>query len=378
MLIDFFNFNKNNRILPSMKEMNRNKMEILGLMSGTSLDGVDIAHVSFEFQVETIEYELLHYHTFSYSDSVLEKLQHATQLSVEELLLFDKELGVCFAEMTLDFLDTNNISKNQISAIASHGHTVYHQPHLGFTLQIGCGSTIAYHTGINVVNDFRSLDVIAGGQGAPLVPIGDFHLFGDKADAFLNLGGFSNISFKKNGIIQAFDVSPANLPSNLLMQTIGKTYDDGGELAKSGTMNEALLKQLNALPFYVKVAPKSLGIEWLNEQYMPLLTTDFSLADLLCTHTEHVAIQVSKILNEEQLTSVFITGGGAKNSFFLERLQVHYSGKCIIPSKQLIDFKEAIVFAFLGARHLRGESTNVPSVTGASKELCTGAYHRAQ
>ncbi len=357
--------------------MNRNKMEILGLMSGTSLDGLDVAHVSFEFQADRIEYELLHYHTFSYHDSVLGKLQHATQLSAEELQLFDKELGVCFAEMVLNFLSEQRISKSQISAIASHGHTVYHQPHLGFTLQIGCGSTIAHHTGIDVVNDFRSLDVIAGGQGAPLVPIGDFHLFGDKAEAFLNLGGFSNISFKKNGIIQAFDISPANLPSNLLMQTIGKTYDHCGELAKSGSVNEALLHQLNTLPYYSKVAPKSLGIEWLNAQYMPRLTTDYTLADLLCTHTEHVAIQVSKILNEEQLASVFITGGGAKNFFFLERLQVHYSGICIVPSKQLIDFKEAIVFAFLGARHLRGESTNVPSVTGASMELCTGVYHRA-
>ena len=358
--------------------MNRNKMEILGLMSGTSLDGLDIAHVSFEFQANKIEYELLHYHTFSYNDGLLEKLQKVTDLSAEELQLFDKELGVYFAEMVLTFLSEQHISKSQLSAIASHGHTVYHQPHLGFTLQIGCGSTMAYQTGIPVINDFRRLDVIAGGQGAPLVPIGDFHLFGDKAEAFLNLGGFSNISFKKNGIIQAFDISPANLPSNLLMQKIGKTYDEGGELAKLGAINQDLLDELNALPYYAKAAPKSLGVEWLNEQYMPQLNSEYKLADLLCTHTEHVAIQVSKILNEEQIASVFITGGGTKNSYFLERLRAHFSGKCTIPAQEFVDFKEAIVFAFLGARHLRGESTNVPSVTGASMELCTGVYHRAQ
>ncbi len=358
--------------------MNRNKMEILGLMSGTSLDGLDIAHVSFEFQDDKIEFELLHYQTVSYPNALLDKLHRVTDLSAEELQLFDKELGVCFAEMVLKFLSEQHISKSQIAAIASHGHTVYHQPHLGFTLQIGCGSTMAYQTGIPVINDFRSLDVIAGGQGAPLVPIGDFHLFGDKADAFLNLGGFSNMSFKKNGIIQAFDISPANLPSNLLMQKIGKTYDEGGELAKSGVMNQALLDELNALPYYSKVAPKSLGVEWLHEQYMPLLTSDYKLEDLLCTHTEHVAIQVSKILNDEQISSVFMTGGGTKNSYFLERLRAHFSGNCLIPAQELIDFKEAIVFAFLGARHLRGESTNVPSVTGAHMELCTGVYHRAQ
>ena len=356
--------------------MNRNKIEILGLMSGTSLDGLDIAHVSFEFQGDKIHYELLHARTYKLDDALLLKLHQATKMSAEQLLILDNKLGKYFAECVLQFIDNYDLKKSQIDAIASHGQTIFHQPQNGFTHQIACGSTIAFHTGIPVINDFRTLDVIAGGQGAPLVPIGDFELFKEEADSFLNLGGFANISFKKNNIIHAFDIAPANLPSNLLMQPSGLLYDADGAKAKAGEINQPLLSTLNALPFYANKAPKSLGTEWLNKEYMPLFNQSIALEDLLQTHTEHVAIQIAKILNDEGLPSVYITGGGAKNSFLIERLSHHYLGKCVIPSTEIIDFKEAIVFAFLGARYLRGETTNIPSVTGASEALCTGVYHR--
>jgi anhydro-N-acetylmuramic acid kinase len=378
MLMDFLILNKNNRILPSMKEMNRNKIEILGLMSGTSLDGLDIAHVSFEFHGHKIQYKLQHAHTYSLNDSLLVELQHATKMSADQLLNLDKQLGRFFAECVHRFMDEHQLKNSQIDAISSHGQTIFHQPQNGFTHQIGCGSTIAFHTGIPVINDFRNLDVIAGGQGAPLVPLGDFELFANEADSFLNLGGFANISFKKNNSIHAFDISPANLPSNLLMQQIGELYDRDGQKAKAGELNQELLSALNALPFYVSKGPKSLGTEWLHSAYMPLLNQSDSLENNLRTHTEHVAIQVAHILNKESLSSVYITGGGAKNTFFVERLSQHYKGKCVIPDNQIIDFKEAIVFAFLGARYLREETTNVPSVTGATLELCTGVYHRGR
>ena len=378
MLIDFLILNKNNRSLPSMKEMNRNKMEILGLMSGTSLDGLDIAHVSFEFQGDKIDYQLHHTHTFSLDESLLEKLNQATKMSAEQLFILDKELGKYFAECVRQFMDKHHLDKSQIDAIASHGQTIFHQPQNGFTLQIACGSTIAFHTGIPVINDFRTLDVIAGGQGAPLVPIGDFELFSAEAESFLNLGGFANISFKKNNVIQAFDIAPANLPSNILMQQIGELFDRNGEKARLGEINQTLLEALNSLPFYSSKGPKSLGTEWLHQEYMPILNQTDALENLLRTHIEHVAIQVAKILNDEGLSSVYITGGGAKNSFFIERLSHYYKGKCIIPSIQIIDFKEALVFAFLGARYLRNETTNVPSVTGATTALCTGVYHRGR
>jgi anhydro-N-acetylmuramic acid kinase len=376
MLIDFLILNKNNRILPSMKEMNRNKMEILGLMSGTSLDGLDIAHVSFEFQGDKIHYELQHAHTYRLDDTLLIQLHHATKMSAEQLFILDKQLGRFFADCVQLFINEKGLEKSQIDAIASHGQTIFHQPQNGFTHQIGCGSTIAFLTGIPVINDFRNLDVITGGQGAPLVPLGDFELFANEAESFLNLGGFANISFKKNNVIQAFDIAPANLPSNILMQQIGELFDRDGEKAKSGELNQSLLDSLNSLPFYASNGPKSLGTEWLNREYMPLFNQTDSLENLLRTHTEHVAFQVAHILNDESINSVYITGGGAKNAFFIERLSHHYKGKCLIPSNQIIDFKEAIVFAFLGARYLRGETTNVPSVTGASKALCTGVFHR--
>ena len=356
--------------------MNRNKIEILGLMSGTSLDGLDIAHVSFEFQGDKIHYELMHARTYKLDDAHLLKLHQVTKMSAEQLLILDKKLGKYFAECVLQFIDNYYLNKSQIDAIASHGQTIFHQPQNGFTHQIACGSSIAFHTGIPVINDFRTLDVIAGGQGAPLVPIGDFELFKEEADSFLNLGGFANISFKKNDSIQAFDIAPANLPSNLLMQPSGLLYDADGAKAKAGEINQHLLSALNELPFYANEAPKSLGTEWLNKEYMPLFNQSIALEDLLRTHTEHVAIQIAKILNDEGLPSVYITGGGAKNSFLIERLSHHYRGKCVIPSTEIIDFKEAIVFAFLGARYLRGETTNIPSVTGASEALCTGVYHR--
>jgi anhydro-N-acetylmuramic acid kinase len=378
MLIDFLILNKNNRILPSMKEMNRNKMEILGLMSGTSLDGLDVAHVTFEFEGDKIRFELHHAHTFTIDNALLEKLHQATKMSTEQLFILDKELGMYFAKCVRQFMDNHHLDNGQIDAIASHGQTIFHQPQNGFTLQIACGSTIAFQTGIPVINDFRTLDVIASGQGAPLVPIGDFELFSAEAESFLNLGGFANISFKKNNMIQAFDIAPANLPSNLLMQQIGELFDRNGEKARSGKINESLLEALNYIPFYSNKGPKSLGTEWLHQEYMPLFDHTDSLENLLRTHVEHVAIQVAKILNDERLTSVYITGGGAKNSFFIERLSHYFKGKCVIPSKLIIDFKEAIVFAFLGARYLRGESTNVPSVTGASTNLCTGVYHRGR
>jgi anhydro-N-acetylmuramic acid kinase len=361
-----------------MKEMNRNKIEILGLMSGTSLDGLDIAHVSFDFLSEETTFKLLHNQTFTYPAELVDKLKNACTFSVVDFLKLDKELGAYFAQCILQFIEENGIDKKQLSAIASHGHTIFHQPEQGFTSQIACGSTIAYRCGIPVINDFRSLDVIAGGQGAPLVPIGDFHLFKNEAAAFLNLGGFANISFEKGQHIQAFDVSPANLPSNILMEQLGKLFDENGAMARSGELNQTLLTQLNALSYYQNMAPKSLGTEWLNAEYMPLLSSELKTEDLLRTHTEHIAIQIARVLNDEHLPSVLITGGGAKNGFLLERISAHYPGKCIVPEKNIIDFKEALVFAFLGARYLRNESTNVPSVTGAEMSLCTGVLHLGQ
>jgi anhydro-N-acetylmuramic acid kinase len=351
-------------------------IEIIGLMSGTSLDGLDIAHVAFDFSAKLPTFELLHSETLPYSDEILAKLNVAKTFSVPEMLILDKEIGRFYALKVVDFIKKYKIDSKIIAAIASHGQTIFHQPENGFTQQIGCGTTLAFLTGIPVINDFRSLDVIAGGQGAPLVPIGDFLLFSQQADAFLNIGGFVNISFKKGDEITAFDICPGNLPLNKFAETLGLKYDKNGEIAKNGQLDDSLLKKLNNINFYSLAAPKSLGTEWLEKQFFPLIPKELSPEKKLRTITEHIAIQISEVLNDQQLNSVFLTGGGAHNNFLIECLKQYFSGNVIIPKEVVIDFKEAIVFAFLGARYLRNEETTISSVTGAELSLCTGVYHR--
>ena len=351
-------------------------IQIIGLMSGTSLDGLDIAHVAFDFSAELPTFELLHSETLAYSDEILAKLNVAKTFSVPEMLMLDKEIGRFYALKVVDFIKKHKIDAKTISAIASHGQTIFHQPENGFTQQIGCGTSLAFLTGIPVINDFRSLDVIAGGQGAPLVPIGDFLLFSDEADAFLNIGGFVNISFKKGDEITAFDICPGNLPLNKFAEILGFKYDKNGKIAKNGQLDHSLLIELNNINYYSLATPKSLGTEWLEKQFLPLIPKELSPEKKLRTITEHIAIQISAVLNDQQLNSVFITGGGAHNNFLIECLKQHFSGNIIVPESKLIDFKEAIVFAFLGARYLRNEETTISSVTGAKLSLCTGVYHR--
>jgi anhydro-N-acetylmuramic acid kinase len=353
----------------------KHKLEIIGLMSGTSLDGLDIAYTSFTFEDNQAEFKLLHCETTPYNSELLTEINKYNSLSVPEMLILDKKIGRFYASKVNEFIKKNRLNKNQIDAIACHGQTIFHQPDNGFTYQIGCGSTLAYHTGIKVVNDFRTRDVIAGGQGAPLVPIGDFNLFANQAQSFLNIGGFANISFKKGNEIIAFDICPGNLPLNLLANQLGLEYDKNGELAKSGIILPELLNRLNALEFYRLNSPKSLGTEWLEDEFHKSIDGKYQTKDLLRTIVEHIAVQISSVLKNEKLASVFMTGGGTKNNFLIERIKVHFDGQLIVPEMKIIDFKEAIVFAFLGALYLRNEPTTLTSVTGAEREVCSGVLH---
>jgi anhydro-N-acetylmuramic acid kinase len=353
----------------------KDKLEIVGLMSGTSLDGLDIAHVSIEFKNQKVHFELLNCETTPYDSEILLQLQKYNDLSIPEMLILDKKIGRYYGEKVNEFISKNNLNKKHIDAIACHGQTIFHQPQNGFTYQIGCGSTLAYVTGLKVINDFRTRDVIAGGQGAPLVPIGDFNLFANQAESFLNIGGFANISFKKGNKIIAFDICPGNLPLNLLANQIGLEYDKNGELAKSGIILPELLNRLNSLEFYRLNSPKSLGTEWLEDEFYKSIDGKYQTKDLLRTIVEHIAVQISSVLKNEKLASVFMTGGGTKNNFLIERIKVHFDGQLIVPEMKIIDFKEAIVFAYLGALYLRNEPTTLTSVTGAEREVCSGVLH---
>ncbi len=350
--------------------------EIIGLMSGTSMDGLDIAHVRFDFNPDSNDsFELLNTDTVPIPDELLQKLMDAPNFSVTQLLMLDKEFGRFLADSVTKFIDQKKIVKNSINAIASHGQTILHQPNNGFTLQIGCGSTLSYLTDINVINDFRTKDIVAGGQGAPLVPIGDFGLFSDLAEGFLNIGGFANVSFKKDDSIVAYDICPGNLPLNKLAHAKNLAYDKNGELAKSGEINFFLLDLLNSLDYYLLDGPKSLGTEWIEEFYYPKLKFDKEIENNLRTVVEHTAIQISNVLNSAHLNSVLVTGGGAKNGFLVERIQHYFNGELILPEQKIIDFKEAIVFAYLGALYLDKRPNALSSVTGAKKNTIGGVFH---
>lgn len=349
---------------------------IIGLMSGTSLDGLDIAYVGLTRTEEgQWSYELKAYDTCSYDEALQQRLGSATELAAAQVYKLDKELGESMADSVNTFLKKHKIDRKDVTLIASHGHTVFHQPEKGFTVQIGCGTTIAVRTGIRVVNDFRTKDVVLGGQGAPLVPVGDFLLFGSEAEAYLNIGGISNVSFRKEGRIQAFDCCPGNLPLNKLAQSKGLSYDKNGEMAASGEINFFLLDMLNALPYYAQEGPKSLGVEWLEHDFYPLVKFDRDIENNLRTIIEHEATQIAAILNKNKLRTVMITGGGALNTFLVERIRHYFDGEVILPAREIIEFKEAIVFAFLGALYLEGEPNCLHEVTGAEKDVCSGVLH---
>ena len=350
--------------------------EIIGLMSGTSMDGLDIAHVRFEVNKNgEWNFLIINSETIEYQTEFVDQLSKATTLSVPDFLKLDKKIGSTFGEMTLNFIDKYKINKSVIDAISSHGHTTFHQPENGFTSQIGCGSTISFITEIPVINDFRTKDVIAGGQGAPLVPIGDLLLFKNQAKSFLNLGGIANISFLQNNEMIAFDICPANLPLNKLVNNLGFDYDKNGDISRKGNINQELLSKLNELDYYKQNHPKSLGTEWLESIFNPLINFKSDIENTLRTIIEHEALEIASILNQNKLESVFISGGGTKNSFLIERIKYYFKGEIIIPDNRIIEFKEAIIFAFLGALYLEKQTNTISSVTGAFRNVVGGVYH---
>ena len=351
--------------------MQQHSLKILGLMSGTSLDGHDLALCDFSVKDNKISFELLASKTIAYEPVWKERLQNAFDCSAEQYFKLHSLYGEFIAEKVTDFLRENNQTANYI---ASHGHTIFHRPQLGFTTQMGCGATIAAKTGIDTVCDFRSLDVALKGQGAPLVPIGDRDLF-PESESCLNIGGIANISFTKNGKTSAFDICIANMALNYLTESIGKAYDDGGALAASGKSNGELLQHLLDL----NTQRQSLGREWFEQHFLPLLNTStISLNDKLATCVEYMVFHISSILKQEHLNSVLITGGGAYNTFFIERLKANYNGSIHIPEDKIIQFKEAIIFAYLGYLRMNENINTLNSVTKASRDSVGGCIYKGK
>lgn len=341
----------------------------LGLMSGTSLDGLDICHVAFQKDdLGKWTFKILNSATFSYSETWENKLRNAIHLSAEELFELNSEYGFYLGEKVLEFIE--QYSLENIDLIASHGHTVFHQPQKKFTVQIGDGRAIKILTNIPVIYDFRSQDVLMGGNGAPLVPIGDELLFSE-FDACLNIGGFSNISFKENGKRIAFDICPVNIVLNQFSKHLGKDYDENGDFARNGMINEALLSALNSIPYYQQSPPKSLGMEWVSEYILPRLKTD-DPSTILATFTEHAAIQIAEVFNKNKIKNVLFTGGGTYNSFLIERIKMKTQTEIIVPEKEIINFKEALIFAFMGVLRMKNENNVLSSATGSLQDHCSG------
>jgi len=345
---------------------------VIGLMSGTSLDGLDIAYCTFKSNKGKWQYSIKCAETIKYSKEWFQKLKEAHHYGGEKLLQIHSEYGEFLGKKVLDFIRKNKLIT--IDLVSSHGHTVFHNPENGFTFQLGNGASLAATCGITSVCDFRILDVALKGQGAPLVPIGDRLLF-PEYDFCLNLGGFSNISYEVKGNRIAFDICPVNTALNYLAETRGKAFDRGGAIAKSGRINKELLVKLNKLDYYQKKKSKSLGREWLQKYFLPVLnSSNISIEDKLATVTEHIAYQISQvILSVDKKGKILITGGGAKNSFLILKLKEKLRGsQIIIPEQSLVDFKEALVFAFLGILRMEQKINTLCSVTGASKDSSGG------
>ncbi|WP_299363913.1 anhydro-N-acetylmuramic acid kinase [Winogradskyella sp.] len=348
--------------------MAKSKYNVIAVMSGTSLDGIDIiyatyicnGHWTFKIhQSETVKYSTLWVSTLS-------QLVDKPLVNLHEI---DIDYSKYLASTILDFINRNNLK--EIDFVASHGHTALHQPDKGITYQIGNRQILADSLNIKVICDFRVQDVQLGGQGAPLVPIGDRLLFSDY-DFCLNLGGFANVSFENKGKRIAYDICPVNIVLNKYVKQLNLEFDDKGQLASRGVVDENLLQQLNKLDFYNQLPPKSLGLEWVKKEIYPIIESyNIQIIDILRTVVEHVAIQISKVLNTEN-TNVLVTGGGAYNDFLMHRIIVLSTSKIIVPSKEIIEFKEALVFGLLGVLKERNEINCLKSVTGASKDHSSG------
>ncbi len=406
--------------MPDTESKKQNSFIALGVMSGTSVDGLDLALCRFEricsdkpdsgidknpvdqgsgnrdndpgnrdYENEyglrnddnnsPWNFEILKTRSISYSGTAWpERLAAAETADGFTLMGLHRDFGRFTGEAIKEFLVYPDPTPD---LIASHGHTIFHRPEKGITLQIGDGAEIAAVTGITTVSDFRRLDVALGGQGAPLVPAGDDLLFGSY-DYCLNLGGFANISFRESGKRVAFDICPVNIVLDRLAQSMGLEYDKGGQTAFSGKVIHGLLEQLENLDFYSLDGPRSLGREWVEEVFKPFLDKFTApVEDKMRTVCEHIALRIAAVIARPRLTtdsSLFATGGGAKNGFLMELIAEKASPvRVIIPEEELIDFKEAVVFAFLGILRLRNEINCLASVTGAGRDSSGGIIHIA-
>ncbi len=358
---------------------------VIGLMSGSSLDGLDIVFAEFHENGGKWSYEILNADCYAYSDEWIKRLKNAVSLNALDYQLLHVEYGHYLGQQVNKFIEENCL-QYKVALIASHGHTTFHVPAKKMTAQLGDGAAIASEVELPVVTDLRAMDVAFGGQGAPIVPIGEKLLLGDY-DYFLNLGGIANISINRADYI-AFDVCAANRVLNMLANDAGKEYDKDGEIASMGKVNNALLEKLNELNYYSQPHPKSLANDFGTDTVYPIIKKEnIAINDSLRTYCEHVAVQIKKAIADadSQLTAndsrLLATGGGALNIFLMDRLKEHLSElniEVIVPGKNLINYKEALIMALIGILRWREEYNVLSSVTGALRGSIGGALWLGQ
>ena len=398
----------------------------IGLMSGSSLDGMDIAFVEFQESGGKWSYEMLKADCYAYDDEWIQRLKNATTLSALEYQLLHVEYGHLTGKLVNRFIDENKLNY-QVALIASHGHTTFHLPLKKMTAQLGDGAAIAAETGLPVVTDLRALDVAFGGQGAPIVPIGEKMLWSEY-DYFLNIGGIANISARPHPnplqkerasetlneersiqyagsskspspkgeeglgdeVYIAFDICPANRVLNMLANDSGKNYDNGGEMAASGSINSVLLDKLNQLDYYKLPFPKSLANDFGTDVVYPMIRdSGCGMQDALRTYVEHIAVQIknaiTNLIHGSGLRTpdsrLMTTGGGTFNKFLISRITDGFKEldiEVIIPDANLVNYKEALIMAFIGVLRWRQENNVLSSVTGAARDSIGGALWTGQ
>lgn len=358
----------------------------IGLMSGSSLDGLDIAFAEFTHNAGAWSYEILAADCYGYSGDWKKRLQEATSLNALDYQLLHTDYGHYLGTEVLRFIEEKSL-QYKVALIASHGHTTFHVPARKMTAQLGDGAAIAAETRLPVVSDLRAMDIAFGGQGAPIVPIGEKLLL-KNYDLYLNLGGIANISFNNPEGYVAFDICAANRVLNMIAAKEGKEYDAGGQMAAMGNVNEALLKKLNDLSYYAQPYPKSLANNFGTDEVFPLVRS-FGLThfDELRTYVEHIVQQIQSAIGNKQQAienhkpqtpnlKLLVTGGGAFNTFLIQQLSLTLAPigiEVVVPGEDLVQYKEALIMAFMGVLRWRQEYNVLSSVTGAERDSIGGA-----
>ena len=347
---------------------------VIGIMSGSSMDGVDLAYCTFTKKENKWLFQINCAETVPYTEVWKARLLSLPQQSMEVYPKTHAFYGRYLGKLVNEFMAKHKVKPD---LVASHGHTIFHDPNVGYTAQIGDGAAISAECSLPVVADFRTMDVALGGQGAPLVPIGDRILFSEY-NACLNLGGISNLSFFTQNQSKAWDISVCNMVLNTVAEAMGFAYDDNGKIAAAGSVQTELLTALNALPFYTQEGAKSLGREWVNREFWPVVQGFQGIADqdLLATFVEHISFQIALALNQHlQGKEILVTGGGALNGYLMQKLQEKTHAKLLIPSIELVQYKEALIFALLGLLRICNEDNVLSSVTGSKQNHCGGALY---